>query len=102
MSTVWTTIVALAIVMAAIKGAGPLLVGDRELPEWAPRVIALFVPALLTALVVVGTVAEGDRLVVDARLAGVTAGAAALLARAPLALALVVAVATTALVRGLA
>lgn len=102
MSPVWATIVGLAVVMAAIKGAGPLLVGDRALPDWAPRVIALLVPALLTALVVVGTVTEGDRLVVDARLAGVAAGAAALLARAPLALALVVAVVTTAVVRGLA
>jgi len=101
-SAVWATIVALAVVMAAIKGAGPLLVGNRALPEWAPRVIALLVPALLTALVVVGTVAEGDRLVVDARLAGVGVGAVALLVRAPLVLALVLAVGTTALVRALA
>lgn len=102
MSGVWATIVGLALAMAVIKGAGPLLVGGRALPDRAPRVIALLVPALLTALVVVGTLADGDRLAVDARLAGVAAGGVALLARAPLVLALVVAMATTALVRAVA
>ncbi len=99
MSAVWATIVGLALAMAVIKGAGPVLVGGRALPDWAPQVIALLVPALLTALVVVGTFADGERLAVDARLAGVAAGGAALLARAPLILALVLAVAMTALVR---
>jgi branched-subunit amino acid transport protein len=100
-SAVWATIAAVAVANAGIKAVGPLLVGARELPPWAPRVIALLVPALLGALVLVGTVADGSRIVLDARLAGVAAGAAALLARAPLAVALVVAAAATALVRAL-
>lgn len=99
MSGVWITIGALTVLTALIKASGPLLVGGRELPEWAPRVIGLLVPALLTALVVVGTVAEGEELVVDARLVGVAAGGAALLARAPLVVALIVAAVVTALVR---
>lgn len=100
MSAVWLTIAALTAVTAAIKAVGPLAVGGRDLPPWALRVIALLMPALLTALVLVGVAAEGDRLVVDARLAGVAVGAGALLLRAPLVLALVLAAAATALVRG--
>lgn len=101
MSEVWLTVLLVAVAGAAIKAAGPLIVGEHPLPDWAPRVISLLVPALLTALVIVGTVSEGQRLVVDARLAGVAAGGAALLLRASLVVALVVAAAVTALVRAL-
>jgi branched-subunit amino acid transport protein len=100
-SAVWVTIALVAAATAVIKSIGPVLVGGRELPGWAMRVIALLMPALLTALVLVGVVAEGERLVVDARLAGVGAGAVALLLRVPLVGALLIAVGTTALVRAL-
>ncbi len=99
MRDVWITIAVVAVATAIIKSAGPVLVGGRELPPWALRVIALLRPALLTALVLVGVVAEGERLVVDARLAGLGAGAAALLLRVPLVGALLLAMGTTALVR---
>ncbi len=99
MRDVWITIAVVAVATAIIKSAGPVLVGGRELPPWALRVIALLMPALLTALVLVGVVAEGERLVVDARLAGLGAGAAALLLRVPLVGALLLAMGTTALVR---
>jgi hypothetical protein len=65
-------------------------------------VIALLGPALLTALVLVDTITAGQRLVVDARLAGVAAAGVALLLRAPMLLVLAVAITTTALVRLLA
>ncbi len=99
MTEVWVTIGLVALATAVIKSVGPVLVGGRDLPPWALRVIALLMPALLTALVLVGVLSEGERLVVDARLAGLGAGAAALLLRVPLVGALLLAMGTTALVR---
>lgn len=52
MSALWVAIVAVALASAAIKAAGPVLVGGRELPPRANAVIALLAPALLAALVV--------------------------------------------------
>jgi uncharacterized membrane protein len=98
-TAVWLTIVLVAVASATLKGAGPLLLGDRRLGPRATAVIALLAPALLTALVLVDTVTAGRRLVVDARLAGVAAAGIALLLRAPVLLVLAVAVATTALLR---
>jgi uncharacterized membrane protein len=98
-SAVWLTIVLVAVASAAIKAAGPLLLGDRQLGPRATVVVASLGPALLTALVLVDTITDGRRLVVDARLAGVAAAGVALLLRAPMLLVLVAAVATTALVR---
>ena len=46
MTALWFTIVVVALVSAAIRAFGPLLVGDRELPVGANSVIALLVPAL--------------------------------------------------------
>jgi branched-subunit amino acid transport protein len=99
MTAVWTTIGVLAVVGAAIKATGPVLVGGRELPPWARRIIALLAPALLAALVVVDTFAAGKALVIDARAAGLAAAAIAVALRAPLIVTVVVAAAATALVR---
>jgi hypothetical protein len=101
-TVVWLTIVLVAVASATIKAAGPLLLGDRQLGPRATVVIASLAPALLTALVLVDTITDGRRLVVDARLVGVTAAGIALLLRAPMLLVLAVAVATTALLRLLA
>ena len=99
MTKVWLTIALVALASFTLKAAGPLILGDRRLGPRATRVVALLAPALLTALVLVDTVTSGQRLVVDARLAGVVAAGVAMLLRAPLLLSLGVAVATTALVR---
>jgi uncharacterized membrane protein len=99
MTEVWLTIVLVALARATLKAAGPLILGDRQLGPRATRIIALLAPALLTALVLVDTVTSGQRLVVDARLAGVAAAGVALLLRAPVLVVLAVAVATTALLR---
>ena len=99
MTQVWLTIGLVALASFTLKAAGPLVRGDRQLGPRATRVVALLAPALLTALVLVDTVASGQRLVVDARLAGVAAAGVAMLLRAPLLVSLGVAVATTALVR---
>lgn len=63
-----------AVVTAAIKAAGPMALGGRELPERFAGVIALMAPALLAALVVTAALAEGDRWAVGADTAGVAAG----------------------------
>jgi uncharacterized membrane protein len=65
-SAVWLTIILVAVASAAIKAAGPLLLGDRQLGPRATVVVASLAPALLTALVLVDTITAGRRLVVDA------------------------------------
>ena len=92
-------IVAVALASAAIKAAGPLLVGGRELPQRATAVVALLAPALLAALVVSETFGEDRHLVLDERALGVAIAAIALALRAPVLLAVALAAATTALVR---
>ena len=85
MSEAWVVIAGLTVATVAIKTAGPLAVGGRELPRRAMAVIALLGPVLLAALVVVETfAAEHGELALDARAAGLGAAGVALLARAPL------------------
>ena len=99
MTALWFTIVVVALVSAAIRAFGPLLVGDRELPVGANSVITLLVPALLTALVLTQTVGEDGQLVVDEKAIGVAIAAVALALRAPVLVAVTLAVVTTALAR---
>jgi uncharacterized membrane protein len=101
MTTLWVTIVAVALASAAIKAAGPVLVGGRELPPRAVAVIALLAPALLSALVITETFGEDGHLVLDERAVGVAVAAAALALRAPVLLAVALAALTTALIRAL-
>jgi branched-subunit amino acid transport protein len=63
-----------ALVTAAIKAAGPIALGGRELPDRFTGVIALMAPALLAGLVVTAALADGDRLSIGPDTAGVTAG----------------------------
>jgi hypothetical protein len=98
--TVWLTVGALALGTAVIKAAGPIALGRREPSQRMSDVIALVAPALLSALVVYETVHTGDRgLVVDARVAGLTAAAVALALRLPLVLVTAVAAGVAAAVR---
>jgi branched-subunit amino acid transport protein len=99
MTAVWATIGVLTVVSATIKATGPVLVGGRELPGWATRIIALLAPALLAALVVVDTFADGKSLVLDARAAGLAAAGIAVALRAPIIVVILLAAAVTALVR---
>ncbi len=99
MSVLWVAIVAVTLASAAIKAAGPMLVGGRELPPRVNAVIVLLAPALLAALVVTETFGEDGQLVLDERALGVGVAAIALALRAPVLLAVALATATTALVR---
>jgi branched-subunit amino acid transport protein len=98
-TAVWITIVVVALLSAAIRAFGPVLVGGRELPPSMAAVIALLVPALLTALVLTQTFGEDGRLVLDEKAIGVAVAAVALALRAPVLVAVALAVATTALAR---
>ncbi len=99
MSALWVAIVAVTLASVAIKAAGPVLVGGRELPPRVNAVIALLAPALLAALVVTETFGEDGHLVLDERALGVGVAAVALVLRAPVLLAVALAALVTALVR---
>jgi branched-subunit amino acid transport protein len=98
-STVWIVVLVVGVATVALKATGPVLLGNRTLPEPRARVVALLAPVLLSALVVTQTVGGDNELVLDARLAGVGAGAVAIAARAPLPAVVVVAALATALAR---
>jgi branched chain amino acid efflux pump len=99
---VWITIAVLAVSTLAIKAAGPLALGGRDLPERFTAVTRLVAPAMLSALVVYETFsADGGGLTVDARVAGLAAAAGALAVRLPVMAVVVVAAAATAGARAL-
>ncbi len=99
MTAVWLTIAALALATAAIRAAGPVLLGGRELHPRLMAVVALLAPTLLAALVVTQTLGTEDGVGVDARLAGVAAAGLTIAARGSALLAVLAAAVVTALVR---
>ena len=101
MTTLWVTIIAVALANAAIKAAGPVLVGGRDLPARVVAVIALLAPALLAALVVTETFGEDRHLVLDERAIGVAVAGPMLALRAPVLIAVALAAVATALTRAL-
>ncbi len=72
--TIWALIGLCAVVTFAIKAAGPIALGGRDLPGWFSQVVALLAPALLSALIVTAALADGQRLAIGADTAGVAAG----------------------------
>lgn len=101
MTSVWITIAVLALATAAIRAAGPVVLGGRELPARVMSVVALLAPALLAALVVTQTLGTGRGIALDARLVGVAAAGLSIAARRSALEAVVVAAAATAVVRAL-
>lgn len=95
----WVAILVTSAGCYALKLAGLSVPGSWLERPLVQRVAALLPVALLAALAAVQTFAQGTRLVVDARLAGVAAGVAALLLRAPFIVVVVAAAATAAVVR---
>lgn len=102
MNETWALILVLAVATFALKVSGPLMIGHRELPRWAIPVISVLPGAMLTALIVVQTVGGEGRIVLDERLAGLTAAGIVLWwRRSALIVAVIAATATTALARAL-
>jgi branched-subunit amino acid transport protein len=100
--TIWLVAAVVGTATIAFKASGPLLLGQRRLPDGVAGLVALLAPVLLAALVVTQTVGGENQLVLDARLAGVGVGTAAIAVRAPLPAVVVAAAAATALARFLA
>lgn len=101
MTAVWTAIVVLAVGNFALKAAGPVLLGGRELPRPVLDVIALLGPAILAALVFVGTFGGDSSLRIDAQAAGVAVAGGAYLLRVPMLGAIALGALTAALLRAL-
>jgi branched-subunit amino acid transport protein len=101
MTEVWLTIGGLFAATVAIKAAGPLILGRRELPAGAYAVIALLAPALLTALILTDTFAREQELTVDARAGGFACAAVAVALRAPLLVTVLVAAVGAAALRAI-
>lgn len=98
----WVAVLSGAAICFALKLAG-WLVPARLLGDPRLRQAAVLLPvALLAGLVVVQVAADGRSLVLDARAAGLVAGALALLARAPFLVVVVAAAAAAAGFRALA
>ncbi|HYN37633.1 MAG TPA: AzlD domain-containing protein [Rhodospirillales bacterium] len=97
------TIGVLAVATAAIRAAGPVLLGGRELPAPVQEVIGLLAPALLAALVVVETFSgpAGGELEVDERVLGVGAAGIVLARGGSLLPAVAIAAIVTAVARAL-
>ena len=101
MTESWAVVLAVGLGTMLVKAAGPVVLGDRPLPERLRSVVALLAPALLAALVATATFGTGQALVLDARIIGVAAGAVALVLRAPVLAVVFVAAAATAIARAI-
>ncbi len=97
--TIWALIGLCAVVTFAIKAAGPIALGGRDLPGWFNGVISLIAPALLAALVAVAALADGDRWAIGADTAGVAVAGVALWRGASIIVAVVIAAVVTAGIR---
>jgi len=98
----WTAVLALTVGSYALKAVGLVALRGRRLPAFLYEVLVLLPAALFGALIVVSTIGGDRALVVDARVAGVTAAAVALWRRAGFVVVVLVAATTTALVRAIA
>jgi branched-subunit amino acid transport protein len=99
MSAVWLSVLVVGAATVALKAAGPVLAGERQLPAGSSRVVNLLAPALLAALVANQAFATDESLVLDERGAGLIAAGIAILLKAPLLVVVAVAAATAALLR---
>lgn len=67
----------------ALKAAGPVLVGGRELPGRLTGAVGLLAPAVLSALIAVQVLGGDRRLELDERALGLLAAVVAAALRAP-------------------
>lgn len=99
MSAAWVSVIAVGAGTVALKAVGPVGVGGRRLPTRLLDLLSMLAPALLAALVIDEGFASGRALVLDARVAGLAAGAVTVALRAPIWAVVVAGAAATALVR---
>jgi len=97
----WTVLLSLCAISYAIKAVGPVLAGGRELAAPARRALDLVAVPLLAALILVQTVGEGHRLVLDARVPALAVATILVWRRAPFLVVVLAAAATAAGLRAL-
>lgn len=95
----WRLILVLAAVAFGFKVLGLVIIGSRELPAPLERCLALVPAALLAALIAKDTLSTGQDLVLDERAAGIAVAVIAAWRKAPFVVVVVLASATTALLR---
>jgi branched-subunit amino acid transport protein len=95
----WITVALCAVTTFAIRAFGPASVGGRTFGPRTRRVLALLPAALLSALVITETVIRDGALDVDARAGGVAAAGLVLWRGGSVVWVVLVAAATTALLR---
>ena len=99
MTGLWVAVLVASLGCYALKLAG-LSVPERVLARPVVQRVADLVPVvMLAALVAVQTLTTGERIVLDARLAGLAVGVAALMLRATFLVVVAAAALTAALVR---
>lgn len=97
----WLLIAGVALLTAAIKAAGPVVLGGRELPARFTRVVGLLAAPLMAALVVTSALADGRHLQVDAATAGVVVAGVLFWRGSPVIVGVLAAVVVTAGLRAL-
>lgn len=97
----WALLIGLGAVSYVLKAAGPVLVGGRELGPQLRRTMDLVAVPLLAALILVQTLGDGQRLVVDARLPALALAALLVWRRAPFLVVVLAAAGAAALLRAL-
>ncbi|MEO8541178.1 MAG: AzlD domain-containing protein [bacterium] len=101
MTEIWLAVILVGAASMAIKAAGPVVVGGRQLPERAMLLIAALAPALLAAFVVTNTFGSGRSLVLDERAIGLAAAAICVWCKAPLLVSIIAAASATAIARAM-
>lgn len=100
--SIWGAVIAASLISFLTKLSGYTVPSAwLEHPKVA-RVSALLPVALLASLVVLQTFSNGQRLTIDARAAGLLVAVAALIARLPFIVVVILAAVAAALLRGLA
>ena len=97
----WAFVLSLGATAYLFKVLGLVVIGDRRLPDVVTRCLALIPAALVAAIIVQNTVADGKELVLDERAIGVAAAALAAWRKLPLIVVIVIGAAVTALVRAI-
>jgi branched-subunit amino acid transport protein len=98
----WSALLALCAISYALKASGPVLAGGRQLGPPVRAALDLVAVPLLAALILVQTLGDGHRLVLDARLPALGVAAILVWRRAPFLVVVLAAAATAALLRALA
>jgi len=97
----WTILLVLCAISYALKAAGPVLAGGRDLGPRARQTLDLVAVPLLAALILTQTLTIGHRIVIDARLPALLVAAVLVWRRAPFLVVVLSAAATAALLRAM-